>query len=137
MGALLFYQNFRARPVGYLVKKSAGGRTLGSSTMPYTGLMLLAFVVFHLFNFSLADKTNTTIYHVVAVAFSNPGTVLVYLAAVVVAGVHVHHGVWSAFQTLGANHPHYFPLIRKIGLGFSLIVGAGFGSIPIFLALLS
>jgi len=136
-GAFLFYQNFRARPVGYRIKKPAGGSTIGSRTMPYTGLMLLAFVVFHLFNFSLADKTDTTIYHIVAVSFANPGHVLVYLVAMAVAGVHVHHGVWSAFQSLGVNHPQYFPLIRKIGLGFSLLVGAGFSSIPIFLALLS
>jgi succinate dehydrogenase / fumarate reductase cytochrome b subunit len=51
----------------------------------------------------------------------------------IVAALHVKHGLWSAFQTLGANHPKYFPLIKVLSLIFSLCVGAGFGFIPIFM----
>jgi succinate dehydrogenase / fumarate reductase cytochrome b subunit len=55
-GLTLFYQNYTARPVRYKVDKRAGGRTLGSATMPYTGILLLAFVVFHLINFHFVGQ---------------------------------------------------------------------------------
>jgi succinate dehydrogenase / fumarate reductase cytochrome b subunit len=132
-GATLFYQNLSARPQRYSVNKSAGGRSLGSRTMPYTGIVLLAFVVFHLINFHFVDKTGTTIYEIVSGAFNNPVYVIIYVIAMVIAAVHVSHGFWSAFQTMGANHPKYMPLIRKIGVAFSLIVGIGFGALPVYL----
>jgi succinate dehydrogenase / fumarate reductase, cytochrome b subunit len=134
-GLTLFYQNFKARPVSYRVNKNGGGRTLGSSTMPYTGVLLLAFVVFHLANFHFVDKTDTTIYAIISEAFGNPFYVMLYIAAMAVAAVHVSHGFWSAFQTLGANHPKYMPLIQKLGLVFALIVGIGFGALPIFISI--
>jgi succinate dehydrogenase / fumarate reductase cytochrome b subunit len=132
-GLILFFQNLRARPQRYSVNKSAGGRSLGSRTMPYTGVALLAFVIFHLINFHFVDKTGTTIYEIVSGAFSNPVYVILYIIAVVIAAVHVSHGFWSAFQTLGANHPKYMPFIRKIGVVFSLIIGIGFGALPVYL----
>lgn len=132
-GAILFYQNLTARPVRYSVDKSAGGRSLGSRTMPYTGILLLAFVIFHLINFHFADRTGTTIYEIVSGAFKNPAYVAVYIIAVVIAAVHMSHGFWSAFQTIGANHPKYMTLVRTIGLVFSLMVGIGFGAIPVYL----
>ena len=135
-GLFLFYQNFRARPVRYGVNKRAGGRTLGSGTMPYTGVILLLFVIMHLFNFHFVDKTHTTIFDIVSTAFSKPGYVVVYTFAMIVAAVHVSHGFWSAFQTLGANHPKYTPFLRGLSLVFSLVVGIGFGFIPIYVSLL-
>ena len=132
-GAVLFYQNLKARPQRYSVNKSAGGRSLGSRTMPYTGVVLLAFVIFHLINFHFVDKTGTTIYEIVSGAFSKPVYVITYVIAVVIAAVHVSHGFWSAFQTMGANHPKYMPLIRRIGVAFSLIIGIGFGALPVYL----
>jgi succinate dehydrogenase / fumarate reductase cytochrome b subunit len=132
-GFILFYQNMRARPQRYAVNKSAGGRSLGSRTMPYTGIALLAFVIFHLINFHFVDKTGTTIYEIVSGAFSQPVYVILYVIAVVIAAVHVSHGFWSAFQTMGANHPNYMPLIKKIGVVFSLIIALGFGALPVYL----
>jgi succinate dehydrogenase / fumarate reductase cytochrome b subunit len=132
-GAVLFYQNLKARPVRYSVNKSSGGRSLGSRTMPYTGICLLAFVIFHLINFHFVDKTGTTIYEIVSGAFDNSAYVIIYVIAVIIAAVHVSHGFWSAIQTIGANHPKYMPLIRVIGIVFSLIVGIGFGSFPVYL----
>ncbi len=136
-GLTLFYQNFKARPVRYKVDKRAGGRTLGSSTMPYTGILLLFFVLFHLINFHFVDKTDTTIFAIVTQTFNNPIMVLIYIAAVVVAAIHVSHGFWSAFQTLGANHPKYMPLIRTLSLVFALIVGIGFGALPIYFSIIA
>jgi len=135
-GALLFYQNFKARPLRYSVNKWAGGRTLGSATMPYTGFILLLFVVFHLINFHFVDKTNTTTFQLLSNAFANPVYIFIYMAAVIIAAIHVSHGLWSAFQTLGVNHPKYTPFLRGLSIVFSVVVGLGFGFIPVYVALL-
>lgn len=134
-GLSLFYQNYKARPVRYSVNKNAGGRTIGSATMPYTGILLILFIVFHLANFHFVDKTNTTIFDIVNSAFASPIYVLVYIAAMFVAALHVSHGFWSAFQTLGANHPKYMPMIRTLSLVFALVVGIGFGLLPIYISI--
>jgi len=134
-GATLFYENFKARPVRYVVDKRAGGRTLGSATMPYTGFIFLIFIIFHLFNFHFVDKTDTTIFQIVSDLFSKPGYVVIYIFAMIVAAIHISHGFWSAFQTVGANHPKYMPFIRMVSIVFSLIVGIGFGFIPIYILL--
>jgi succinate dehydrogenase / fumarate reductase, cytochrome b subunit len=136
-GITLFLENRQARPVSYSVKKRAGGRSLGSATMPYTGVLLFIFVVFHLLNFHFVDKSQTTIFQIVSAAFKNPYYVGAYVAAMIIAAIHVSHGFWSAFQTLGANHPKYMPAIQIIGIVFSIIVGIGFGSLPIYISILS
>ena len=132
-GAVLFYQNFRSRPVRYAVNKNAGGRTIGSFTQPYTGFLILAFVIFHLANFHFVDKSNTTIYQIVSNAFTNTGYVCVYILAMIVVAIHVSHGFWSLFQTIGANHPKYMPIIKGVGLVFTFAVALGFGLLPIYL----
>jgi succinate dehydrogenase / fumarate reductase cytochrome b subunit len=53
----------------------------------------------------------------------------------VVVAFHVSHGLWSAFQTLGVNHPKYMPFIKGVSIAFSLVVGLGFGFLPIYLAI--
>jgi succinate dehydrogenase / fumarate reductase cytochrome b subunit len=134
-GLTLFYQNFQARPGRYVVNKRAGGRTIGSATMPYTGVVLLAFVIFHLINFHFVDKTDITIYQIVSQTFESPIYVIIYILAVIVAAIHVSHGFWSAFQTIGANHPKYMPLIMLLSVAFSLAVGFGFGLLPIYISM--
>lgn len=134
-GLVLFFQNFKARTSRYVVNKKAGGRTIGSATMPYTGILLLVFIIFHLINFHFVDKTNTTIYQIVTQAFENPLYVILYILAMVVAALHVSHGFWSAFQTIGFNHEKYMPLIMALSIVFSLAVGFGFGIIPLYLSL--
>ncbi len=135
-GLILFFQNQKARPVGYHVNKSAGGRTIGSATMPYTGFFLMLFIIFHLFNFHFVDKTERSIFDIVAESFQDPIYVLLYVTSMVVAAVHVSHGFWSAFQTIGINHPKYTPLIRFLSVAFSLVIAAGFGFIPVYVSLI-
>jgi succinate dehydrogenase / fumarate reductase cytochrome b subunit len=131
-GITLFYQNFRARPVRYAVNKAAGGRTIASWTMPYSGFIVLIFIVTHLLNFHFVDKTERLIFQIVSEAFLNPVYVIGYVLAMIVMGLHVRHGFWSAFQTIGANHPKYMPAIRTGSILFGLLVGFGFGLIPIY-----
>ena len=135
IGMVLFYENLRARPIRYVTKKSAGGRSIGSATAAYTGLFLLVFVILHLLAFRFVDKTRTNDFIVLSQTFSHLGYVVFYVVAVIAAAIHVSHGFWSGFQTLGLNHPKYMPFIRAVGLLFSIVLGAGFGFIPIYVIL--
>lgn len=137
IGATLFYQNFRARPIRYSINKWAGGRSIGSVTMPYTGLLLLIFVIIHLLNFHFIEKNDTTIFQIVTDAFAKPGYIAMYVAAMIVVAIHVSHGFWSAFQTIGANHPKYMPVIRGLSIVFSIALGVGFGFIPIYFSFIA
>ncbi len=136
-GLTLFLGNWRARPTRYVATASAGGRSLGSRTMPYTGLIILLFVIYHLANFHFVDKTGTTIFNIVQSAFKNPVNIVIYIAAMIALAIHVSHGFWSLFQTIGANHPKYMPAIRLIGLLLSVVFGIGFGFLPVYVALMA
>jgi len=137
IGTTLFYQNLRARPIRYSVNKWAGGRSIGSVTMPYTGFLLLIFVIIHLLNFHFIEKNDTTIFQIVTDAFAKPGYIAMYVAAMIVVAIHVSHGFWSAFQTIGANHPKYMPFIRGLSIVFSIALGVGFGFIPIYFSFIA
>jgi succinate dehydrogenase cytochrome b subunit len=129
---LLFFENRRARPVKYAVDKSGGGRTLSSRTMPYTGLLILGFIGVHLATFShhIVDQTTRNIYQIAVAVFSQDIYLIIYVIGVLVVAYHVRHGLWSAFQTVGANHPKYMPFIEKASVVFAIIVAIGFGSLP-------
>lgn len=136
IGLTLFYQNYTARPTRYKVDKTGGGgRTIGSTTMPYTGLFMLAFVVFHLINFHFVDKTDTTIAQIVSASFASPTYVLVYVVSMVLVALHVSHGFWSAFQTFGLNHPKYMPTIWMLTIVLAIIFGIGFGFLPVYVSI--
>jgi succinate dehydrogenase / fumarate reductase cytochrome b subunit len=134
-GAFLFFDNLKARPERYAMVRRAGGRTVGSATMPYTGLGILCFVIFHLTNFHFVDKSQTTVFELVAEAFADPFHVGVYVAAMVVVALHVSHGLWSAFHSLGANHARVKELIFTGAWVFAMVLGLGFGLLPIYVAL--
>ncbi|MEW6387441.1 MAG: succinate dehydrogenase cytochrome b subunit [Thermodesulfobacteriota bacterium] len=132
-GTILFFENRKARPVGYAVDKSGGGRTWSSRTMPYTGLLILVFLLIHLGSFSrfFREQTGGSTFSVMAGVFSHKGYLAFYLLAMVVVAFHVRHGLWSAFQTVGASHPKYQPFIERASILFAVIVGVGFGTLPL------
>jgi len=136
VGIILFFENLKARPTRYKVYQNPGGRTIGSNTMPYTGVLILIFVIFHLLKFTFVDKSVTPIYQQMAATFANPMWVFMYVVAMVIVAVHISHGFWSLFQTFGINHPRYMPLIMKLGLLVTLVFGIGFGILPIYLFLI-
>jgi succinate dehydrogenase / fumarate reductase cytochrome b subunit len=132
-GITLFFQNLKARSVPYQKDQAAGGRTWSSVTMPYTGFIILGFVVFHLINFSFVDKTDRTIFEIVHSAFANPVYMIIYVLVMIIVALHVRHGFWSAFQTLGANHPKYMPAMMALSVIVGLLIGFGFGLLPIYI----
>ncbi|OQX60916.1 MAG: succinate dehydrogenase [Desulfococcus sp. 4484_241] len=134
-GTVLFIENLRARPVRYSVTRRSGGRTWGSATMPYTGFLILVFLVCHISWFIYAGREYQTVYQILTGLFSNPVVILLYCAAVLVVALHISHGFWSLFQTFGLNHNAYMPAIRALGIIFAVIVAMGFGTIPLYLGL--
>ena len=137
VGVILFFENLKARPKRYEVYQNPGGRTFGSRTMPYTGGLILIFIIFHLLKFTFVDKSITPIYQQMAATFANPIWVVMYVVAMVIVAVHISHGFWSLFQTFGINSPRYMPLIVKLGLVITLVFGIGFGVLPIYLLIIA
>lgn len=116
--------------------------TLASRTMIYTGLLIAAYVLYHLAHFTwgiahceyyhyVDHLGRHDVYRMVVESFRQPLITILYVVAMVVTGFHLNHAISSAFQTLGINHPRYTPLIRSVGplLGFVLVVG--FLSVPL------
>jgi len=135
-GFILFFSNRSAREVRYAVKKSGSRRIVGPSViMPYTGVIILVFVLFHLWNFSFADLTDRTMYDVVTAAFSSAIYVAIYVVAVAAVGLHVQHGFWSLFQSLGLNHDKYMPALQALSIILGISVGVGFALIPVYIGL--
>ncbi|MEW6658878.1 MAG: succinate dehydrogenase cytochrome b subunit [Thermodesulfobacteriota bacterium] len=134
LAIILFFENRQARPIKYAVDQSGGGgRTFSSRTMPYTGLLILGFIGVHLYTFShhLVDQTTRNIMQIAVAVFSQKVFLAIYLLGVLVVAFHVRHGLWSAFQTVGANHPKYMPFIQKLSIVFAVIMALGFGSLPL------
>jgi succinate dehydrogenase / fumarate reductase cytochrome b subunit len=133
VGLLLFVENQRARPVKYAVQSSAGGQTIGSRTGPYTGALILIFIIVHLLKFRFVDKTAIDDFVILSNTFVQLGYVVFYVVGVIIVAVHVSHGFWSGFQTLGLSHPKYMPFIQWLSTVFGVIIALGFGSIPLFM----
>ncbi len=135
LGVTLFLENRKARPRGYYKMNNAGGRTLGSRTMPYTGAIILLFIVVHLKYFHFIDQ-GTPISEIVRQNLQQPFMAAFYLVSLVALTLHISHGFWSILQTLGLYHPRYNKVLRNGALCLAMIAGVVFMFIPI-LALFS
>ena len=141
LAAVLKVQNSLARPQAYAVKvKTGGGETFASSTMPYTGLILLIFVILHLINFKFGSTYQTVVdgeqirdlYRTVIEYFANPLYVAWYVFAMIALGIHTSHGFWSMFQSWGLDHPKYTPCIKAVAIGYAVFVTIGFSGLAIY-----
>ncbi len=128
-GLNLFFENLEARPCRYEVSNSAGGSTLASRTMPYTGLLVLVFIVHHLARFYFGEASS--ISDLVLDNFSRPVTAGYYIFSLLVLTLHISHGFWSMTQTTGLSHPKYDRLINRLALALAIIIGLVFMMIPI------
>lgn len=141
LAIVLKLQNSAARPVAYFTKVKTGrGETFASSTMPYTGIVLLVFLIIHLLNFKFGTQYETTVdgvamrdlYRTVVEYFANPLYVTWYVFAMLCLGLHTSHGFASMFQSWGINHPKYNNIIKTSSLGYGLFVAVGFSTCAIF-----
>ncbi len=128
-GLALFFANLEARPDPYEVKANAGNWTFAARTMPYTGLLILVFIFHHLARFHFGEYS--TVSDLVRDNLSRPISGFFYIFCLLALTLHISHGFWSFFQTLGLNHPKYNRSIRLITLLISLLTGITFIMIPI------
>ncbi len=126
-----------ARPIGY-VKKTAVQATLASRTMMWSGPVVLMFLIFHLLHLTFGtvhpDFQEVRPYENMVSGFRVIPVAIFYVIAVSLLGLHLYHGVWSMFQSLGVNHPRYTPLLKKFAAYASILLVLGFISIPIAVA---
>jgi succinate dehydrogenase / fumarate reductase cytochrome b subunit len=133
--------NQRARAIGYEKKQWAGHtsrKSLGSTTMIWTGLVTLAFVVVHLAQmkfgawYEIGDPPMRDLYRTEVEVFSSPVWVAIYVVCMVLIGFHLRHGIASAFQSVGADHPVYTKRIVVLGITLAILIGGGFAVIPLW-----
>ena len=126
----------KARTTPYVMKKSTGAN-FASRMMRWGGVALLLFIIWHLLNFTVG-KVNVTggatndPYNLMVDSFSTWWLTLIYLAAMLALGAHLHHGVWSAAQTLGLTGTHGARMRwKRIAFTTALVISVGFSLVPI------
>jgi succinate dehydrogenase / fumarate reductase cytochrome b subunit len=131
----MYLANQQARPARYAVKKPAGPpsrKTFASSTMIFSGLWLLAFVVIHVRQFKYGTEYRTAgsgvrdLYRLEMENFASPLLLAFYVLSMLVVGSHLWHGVSSAFQSLGADQPRWTPRVLAAGKLFAVLIAGGF-----------
>jgi succinate dehydrogenase / fumarate reductase cytochrome b subunit len=112
------------------------GSDIGSRTMRWTGPLLAAFIVYHLMHltFGTIDPgfIPGDVYHNFVIGFQDPVASGLYIAAMIALGLHVYHGAWSMFQTMGLNNARYNQLIRGLTALVTFVVVLVNISFPIF-----
>ncbi|WP_010310847.1 succinate dehydrogenase [Saccharopolyspora spinosa] len=132
--AQLSFRDRRARPVSYAHGQRLRA-TFATRTMRYGGVILALFIVWHLLDLTLGvvnpDFNPNSPYHNVVKDFQVWWINLIYIVAVVLLGVHINHGFWSASQTLGVNRPTRDKAIKAIGSTLAVALTVGFVFVPI------
>jgi succinate dehydrogenase / fumarate reductase cytochrome b subunit len=123
-----------ARPVGYREWEPRES-TLASRTMRWSGVFLLAFVIYHLLDLTFGVVNQHfvpgDVYHNVVASFRVVPVSLFYIAAMLLLWMHLRHGVWSMLRTLGLAHPRYEALAQRAAAAFATLVVAGNISFPL------
>lgn len=152
-GILITIKNRKAKGGKYQGKQTADtSQKAASRNMAALGLLIFAFLGLHMVQFwgvmhfstweeggqilpgvqAFDVNGNKNLYGLVAAAFAQAWVVVAYLIALVALALHLLHGFWSAFQTLGLNNNKYEPIIRGAGVAFSILVPLGFAAMPIY-----
>jgi succinate dehydrogenase / fumarate reductase cytochrome b subunit len=131
----LIARNRAARPAGHR-DAVVNQRTLAARTMTFTGFALLAFIVFHILQFTTFTITPTplaegAVYANLWGAFQEWWLVAIYVGAVLILGFHLRHALWSVLQTHGFDKPNRNPSFRRGATATAVLVTAGFAAIPI------
>lgn len=132
--ASLAVQSRSARPVPYRIE---GQRhpNIAARTMLLSGLVVAAFIVYHLLHLTTGTLHPNFVpldpYDNVVNGFRVIPVAIAYIVAVALLGLHLLHGAWSMFQSVGIAHPRYSPMLKKLAVAVSILLVAGFASIPL------
>jgi succinate dehydrogenase / fumarate reductase cytochrome b subunit len=129
--------NWTVRPEAYLAKRSVAA-TYASRTMKYSAVIVGVFVVYHLLHltvgvvgFKPGEFQHLMVYHNVVAGFSVPYASLAYVLAMAALCLHLDHGIWSMFQTLGLNNARASWVLRGLSRVVAIAVFAGFIAVPV------
>ena len=127
--------NHRARPTKYASDRDYLAATFAARTMRWTGIIVLLFIIFHLMDLTFGpanpDFVHGTPYENTVASFSRVPVALFYILANLALGVHLWHGSWSLFQSLGINNRRFNKWRQYFAWGFTILVVAINVSFPI------
>jgi succinate dehydrogenase / fumarate reductase cytochrome b subunit len=138
-GIQLARLNRMAKPVGYKTTQYRSANA-ASRTMVYGGLFLLFFVVFHILHFTtgtvhFSGFVEGEVYANLWNSFQNLGTAVFYVVAMALLSLHLYHGTWSMFQTLGVDTPNWNKGVRTAAKIVAVALFIGFSAVPVTAAL--
>lgn len=124
----------KARPIGYVKKRNIHS-SYASRTMYWSGPIIACFVIYHLMQFTFGvggtPYREGHVYANLVQGFQAIPVSAFYILAMILLGLHLNHGLWSLFQSLGFSHPKYTPAIKRLATAISVLIVAGNISIPI------
>ena len=136
----LWGQNRAARPVSYH-RKSDVPTAYAARTMRWSGFIVAAFVIFHILHLTVGAVPGLPAAEIaenqpdvranVIHGFQNYGVSAFYIIAMVLLCMHLYHGIWSMFQSMGISHPRYTPAIKRGAAVIAILIAAGNISIPL------
>ena len=144
--ATLTIQNRKARPVKYQTARDYQVATFASRTMRMSGIVILAFVVWHLLDLTFGvvnsevgrmvthegdTEAVKAVYASVVHTFERPVVAFFYIVANILLGIHLFHGAWSIFQSFGWNNPRFNKWRRGFATGFAALIVIGNVSFPV------
>lgn len=141
-----YLSNTAARPIAYEEKKGAdhtSRKSVASSTMIFSGLVMLLFVMIHVKQFkygawydvTVGSQTVRDLARIEIEVFRQPLWVLFYVVCTVLVGLHLWHGIASGFQSIGFEHPTYTRKLTIWGIVFAIIIGGGLALVPVIIYL--
>jgi succinate dehydrogenase / fumarate reductase cytochrome b subunit len=127
--------NRRARPVKYQSKRDYVAADFAARTMRWTGIIVLLFLAFHLadltWGWANPDFVRGAVYHNLDTSLSRIPVAILYIVANIALGIHLFHGTWSLFQSLGWNNPRFNRWRRGLATAIATIIVVGNCSFPI------
>ena len=141
MGIVLEYQNNKARPINYVRNNGAANSSWASRNMIVTGLVVLAFMLLHFYDFWVPEMVykyvevnpldETRYFAELTHKFESPVRVAIYCVSFVLLALHLWHGFNSSFQSVGFNNK-YSRSLHKLGYAFAIVIPFGFIFIALF-----
>jgi succinate dehydrogenase / fumarate reductase, cytochrome b subunit len=135
----LTVMNHRARPRGYASDRDYVAATFASRTMRWSGIIVLVFLVWHLLDLTAGtinpDFVRGDPYNNLVASFDRPAVAIFYFIANILLGIHLFHGTWSLFQSLGINSPRFNQLRKGLAQGVAALIVIGNCSFPLAITL--
>ena len=142
---ILSFKNSQARPVGYNVQDQSNSSSWASRNMVVLGTSILLFLGLHIYNFYVKMKFTGGLdevsvdgvmmhdaYSFVSALFMNPVYDIIYIVAFILLGIHLSHGFWSAFQSIGLSNEVWKQRLSTIGTVYAVAITVGFSIIPLY-----